>query len=317
MRAIFKMDGRSVLHLQGEGAKALLKRLLCGNVRSMTEGAIVFSPMLNMQGGTLDNVMVYCDHENSYWLIVHECSREKDLRHIRRELTPDVTAEDLHDMLCLYAVISEGGNLTLSGAPVYFAAQTDHLGADSKYANIDYKQGDIVNTLITCENGELISIRLDTSLPCYYSRELTVRGTRGMYEEKLGLVLADGWRDTYETQAQLLADAENARKAYEEKYLPEMWNQVSENMAQAGHGGIDYLQFEAFFDALRYGREMPIDVYDAASWMSVAYLSEKSIALGGASVEIPDFTRGAYQIRKPCDVVPLPVVPQEKKESFL
>lgn len=187
----------------------------------------------------------------------------------------------------------------------------------SHLRGMEFKQGDIVETLITCENGELISIRLDTSLPCYYSRELTVRGTRGMYEEKLGLVLADGWRDTYETQAQLLADAENSRKKYEEKYLPEMWKQVSENMAQAGHGGIDYLQFEAFFDALRYGRKMPIDVYDAASWMSVAYLSEKSIALGGASVEIPDFTRGSYKNRKPRDVVPLPVVPQEEKKCFL
>jgi len=187
----------------------------------------------------------------------------------------------------------------------------------SHLRGMEFKQGDIVETLITCENGELISIRLDTSLPCYYSRELTVRGTRGMYEEKLGLVLVDDWHEKYETQAQLLADAENIQKEYEEKYLPEIWKHISGNMAQAGHGGIDYLQFEAFFDALRYGREMPIDVYDAASWMSVAYLSEKSIALGGASVEIPDFTRGSYKNRKPRDVVPLPVVQQEEKERFL
>lgn len=177
MRAIFKMDGRSVLHLQGEGAKALLKRLLCGNVRSMTEGTIVFSPMLNMQGGTMDNVMVYCDHENSYWLIVHECSREKDLRHIRREITPDVTAEDLHDMLCLYAVISEGGNLTLSGAPVYFAAQTDHLGADSWLACVQREDAPAFETDMAQRGGVLYSqaemdtMMMENGVPAY-GREL-------------------------------------------------------------------------------------------------------------------------------------------------
>ena len=38
------------------------------------------------------------------------------------------------------------------------------------------------------------------------------------------------------------------------------------------------------------GEEMPIDVYDAASWMVITVLSEESIALGGHPVTIPDFT---------------------------
>ena len=29
------------------------------------------------------------------------------------------------------------------------------VGEDNKYANIDYAQGDIVTTIITCENGEI------------------------------------------------------------------------------------------------------------------------------------------------------------------
>ena len=131
MHTIFKMDGRSILHLRGEGAKAFFKRLLCGNVRAITEGAIVFSPMLNLQGGTMDNVLVYCDQADSYWMIVHECSREKDLRHISREITPDVTVEDCRKTLSLYAVIGENGDRVLSTAPVYFAAKTDQMGADS------------------------------------------------------------------------------------------------------------------------------------------------------------------------------------------
>ena len=39
---------------------------------------------------------------------------------------------------------------------------------------------------------------------------------------------------------------------------------------------------------------MPIDIYDMAAWMSITALSERSIAMGGAPVEIPDFTGGRW-----------------------
>lgn len=50
----------------------------------------------------------------------------------------------------------------------------------------------------------------------------------------------------------------------------------------------------AFFDALKNDEPMPIDVYDMTSWMVVTALSEKSIALGSAPVDIPDFTCGKW-----------------------
>lgn len=44
----------------------------------------------------------------------------------------------------------------------------------------------------------------------------------------------------------------------------------------------------------RAGGDPPIDVYDTAVWMAVTYLSEQSIAMGGAPVPMPDFTCGAW-----------------------
>ena len=49
-------------------------------------------------------------------------------------------------------------------------------------------------------------------------------------------------------------------------------------------------------------KPMPIDVYDAAAWMSVTALSKLSIESGSAPVEFPDFTRGKYKERKTVDV---------------
>ena len=55
--------------------------------------------------------------------------------------------------------------------------------------------------------------------------------------------------------------------------------------------------------ALQSGDEMPIDVYDGATWMAVSVLSEMSIAAGGAPQIMPDFTGGKWHLKKPKDVI--------------
>ncbi|MBE6912908.1 MAG: Gfo/Idh/MocA family oxidoreductase [Ruminococcaceae bacterium] len=172
-------------------------------------------------------------------------------------------------------------------------------------ADRNFAQGDIVETLITCENGELISLRLDTTLPTYYSREFTVRGTKGLYKQDTNMAVFDGEEIDHGGRIEYMIKEVNNAVKYYDKYLPEMWKNITPEMIEAGHGGMDIFEFEVFCDCLRNGKEMPIDVYDAAAWMSIAYLSEQSIAAGGASVEIPDFTNGAYKTRPLKDVVEL------------
>ncbi|MBQ7037369.1 MAG: Gfo/Idh/MocA family oxidoreductase [Clostridia bacterium] len=163
-----------------------------------------------------------------------------------------------------------------------------------------FKQGDVVNTLITCERGETISLTLDTTLPRSYSREFTVRGTKGMYEENTNSVFLDGDEEEFETVKHYKKVIDNA-KQYEEKYLPDYWRNITPEQL-AGHGGMDYFMFYEFFKAIRENRPMPIDVYDAASWMAVTALSEYSIANGNIPVKVPDFTKGAWMKRERLDV---------------
>ena len=60
---------------------------------------------------------------------------------------------------------------------------------------------------------------------------------------------------------------------------------------------MDYIEFRIFFDCLNQGKEFPIDVYDMAAWMAITPLSEESIRKGGETLDIPDFTKGAYKTR--------------------
>lgn len=159
-----------------------------------------------------------------------------------------------------------------------------------------FRQGDVVQTLITCADGAVISLKLDTTLPHYYSRELTVSGTKGIYKEEGDVVFEDNKGLDREKE---ISHYFNTASQYEEKYLPDCWKTITEEEIQSGHGGMDVLMFKAFFDAVKAGAPMPIDVYDAASWMVITCLSEDSIRNGGHPMEIPDFTRGGWIVRKP------------------
>lgn len=166
--------------------------------------------------------------------------------------------------------------------------------------NTEFKQGDIVDTLITCENGETISLRLDTTLPRSYSREFTVRGTNGMYEETTNSVFIDGDEECYETEKHSAIALNNVERLYY-KYIPKYWQDITKEELEKGHGGMDAYEFATFFEYLKTGEPMPVDVYDAASWMAITPLTEESIRTG-LPVEIPDFTRGKWKTRERNDV---------------
>lgn len=92
------------------------------------------------------------------------------------------------------------------------------------------------------------------------------------------------------------------------EYLPDIWKNATAEQKALGYGGMDYFECRAFIDAILNGTEMPIDVYDMASWMAITPLSEQSIAHGGMPQAIPDFTRGKWILREMKDVVEFPKV---------
>ncbi|QJD87109.1 Gfo/Idh/MocA family protein [Cohnella herbarum] len=163
--------------------------------------------------------------------------------------------------------------------------------ANSELANTRFMQGDIVTTIIKCDRGETLTLTLDTTLPRYYSRGFTVRGTKALFMEDNRSLFIDGEHDKYETKWKTQWD--NA-DGYREKYDHPIWQSYLREGVREGHDGMDWLVFKAFFDSVKSGTQTPIDVYDMAAWMSISSLSEDSIAMGGQPVAIPDFTNGKW-----------------------
>lgn len=167
-------------------------------------------------------------------------------------------------------------------------------GAGYDGSSLHFAQGDVVTTVIKCAHGETIQLTLDTTLPRAYSRKLQVSGTRGMYQEDNQSLFLDGKENDY---AERWSERWNNFEEYREEYEHPLWKEFLREGVKGGHSGLDWLEFRAFVDAAREGRGAPVDVYDAASWMSISALSEQSIAQGGAPVAIPDFTSGKWLLR--------------------
>ena len=61
-----------------------------------------------------------------------------------------------------------------------------------------------------------------------------------------------------------------------------------------GHGGMDFIMDSRRIYCLHNGLPLDMDVYDLAEWCSLIPLTKLSIENGSVPVEVPDFTRGAW-----------------------
>ena len=176
----------------------------------------------------------------------------------------------------------------------------DTFGEDSRHAKVEYKQGDIVNTLITCAGGETILLTLDTTLPrTHYSRNISVRGTSGMASEDTKAVLLHGMKEPVR---------DNLAEFYE-KYEHPLQREIQSTIEKSGvenktffgahSDGIDWAVMRAFVESVKAETQTPIDIYDTLTILAIGALSEKSIAGGGIPVQVPDFTRGKWPNREP------------------
>lgn len=243
----------------------------------------------------------------------HEVSYGRQIRHYRFDNYKNRCLDNYptHDLgpIAKLLDINRGNRIVsvssfaskAAGLREYIAARED---ATEEMKSTEFAQGDIVTTVLTCSGGETIVLRLDTTLPRSYSRDFTVRGTKGMYMQDTNTVFFDGDKEYWEP-VNYYKDNLNNASSLEAEYLPDCWKTITPEDIAAGHGGMDWFAYNAFVDALESGSEMPIDVYDGATWQAVSVLSEISISQGGAPQAMPDFTGGKWFERPRKDVCEL------------
>ena len=180
----------------------------------------------------------------------------------------------------------------------------------------DFQNGDLTATMILTEKGKSILIEHDVMTPRPYNRMYQLVGTEGYaakypveqwsiskgQADSLGLFLneqnekGDGLmneRDRIDFHGAL---PEDVVKKLQAKYPTPILDKDLEELAKrvGGHGGMDFLMDYRLNYCLHYGLPLDMDVYDLAEWCCIGELGAISIANGCAPVEVPDFTRGAW-----------------------
>ena len=170
------------------------------------------------------------------------------------------------------------------GINAYFKRK---FGNDHPNANLNYKQGDIVTSVLRTKMGKTLVINYDMQLPRPYSNRWLLQGTLGVYDEEKGSVYLEDKSPEYHQW--------EPWKPNEAKYNHKWW---PADLSARSHGGTDFVMLSLFLDAVRAKSPTPIDVYDSAVMTAIVELSGISIEKN-APVPFPDFTKGEWKTNKP------------------
>jgi hypothetical protein len=186
---------------------------------------------------------------------------------------------------------------SVSSADFQMAAMAKELAAKDNF----YKEfttnsyrGNMNTTTVKTHKGRTIMIQHDVTSPRPYSRIHLLSGTKGM---------ASKWPSPARVAQGHSWLKEDEMKKLEEQFTPEIVKKIGEMAKKVGgHGGMDFMMDWRLIDCLRNGLALDQDVYDAALWSAIAPLSEKSVANRSNSVDVPDFTNGAWKTNKPVEL---------------
>ena len=150
-------------------------------------------------------------------------------------------------------------------------------------------------------------MQIDMCTPRPYSRINLIQGSRGCFCDFPPRVLLgsrpggdiEGWADEKNMRWREGAEFDEIAR----KYRHPLWISAGEVAKPlGGHGGLDFMMDLRWVYCLENGLPLDMDVYDLASWSSVVPCSAESDRRGGAPVDLPDFTRGAWRTAKPISI---------------
>lgn len=101
---LFDLSHMGEFEITGEGALAFLEKTTTNNVASLKPGQIQYSCMLNLKGGIVDDILVYCLEKNSYFLVVNASNIKKDFDWLNSNKSSDVSLTNRSSDLGLLAI---------------------------------------------------------------------------------------------------------------------------------------------------------------------------------------------------------------------
>ena len=157
---------------------------------------------------------------------------------------------------------------------------------------------DVNATFLRTAKGRIVTLRQSMTLPSPWHMPFSIYGTKGVLQWNGNNVKMGGESISSRYKVQFMD--EKAMGEMREKFKHPLWKKAGEIARKlGGHGGGPSLEEMYRIYCLRYGLPMGTDVYDFATLASLMKLTDKSARANGKSIEVPDFTRGAWKSAAP------------------
>lgn len=101
---IFDVSHMGEVSLTGKDAVKSLNWLCSNDFTDMMDGRVRYSPMLNPEGGVIDDLLIYRLSEERYLMVVNASNREKDVNWIKKNLVGDTQMKDISDEIAQIAL---------------------------------------------------------------------------------------------------------------------------------------------------------------------------------------------------------------------
>lgn len=155
----------------------------------------------------------------------------------------------------------------------------------------DPSLGKVNSTLIHTHKGVSILLQLDVTTPRPYSRLQTICATKGFVQKYPVPTLQTAMHPHALTGEEAVSEIE--------KFTTSPTSQIwKEGHKRGVPNEMNYTMDSRLIYCLQNALPLDIDVYDAAEWSCIAELSQKSALQGSQPIEIPDFTRGQWDLLK-------------------
>ncbi len=253
----------------------------------------LFGELVHAEGAYIHNLLDLNFSKNGYqnmWRLRQNASHNGNL-YPTHGLGPIAQCMNINRGDKMDYLVSMSSNDFLMGVTAKEKAAQDPFF--NEFVGKPYR-GDMNTTTIRTNKGKTLMIQHDVTSPRPYSRIHLVSGTKGVaskWPSPERIAFGHEW----------IKD-EELKKLYEQ-YTPEIVKRVGEIAKKVGgHGGMDFMMDWRLIDCLRNGLPLDQNVYDAAAWSCIVPLSEKSVSKRSTSVDIPDFTRGAWKTNAPVEL---------------
>ncbi len=171
---MFDVSHMVVIDIEGADSKAWLQKLLANDVDKLkVVGKALYSPMLNEQGGIIDDLIVYLMNEDAteYRIVSNAATRDKDIAHINKVAEGfDITINERPE-LAMLAIQGPNAVKKLAQVKPSWAATLDGLkpfvGAD--LADIEGADWFVARTGYTGEDGVEVIMHADDA-PAFFEQ---------------------------------------------------------------------------------------------------------------------------------------------------